>query len=44
MYYYTPGWVWLPTDTDWNQIECSKKLARLETDWSCIHPLTRVQP
>ena len=30
--------MWLPTDTEWNQIECNKKLARLETDWSFIYP------
>ena len=40
---YTPGWVWLPKNTEWNQIVCSKKLARLETDWSSIHPRKRLQ-
>ena len=41
---YTPGWVWLPKNTEWNQIVCSKKLARLETDWSSIRPRKRLQP
>ena len=41
---YTPGWVWLPKNTEWNQIVCSKKLARLETDWSSIRPRKKLQP
>ena len=41
---YTPGWVWLPKDTELNHIVCSKKLARLETDWSSIRPRKRLQP